>query len=108
MKIFAACILTVIIETVFFRLFAVKGREELTIVALANIITNLVLNLFLAFFPDAYGFPWLLILELAVVASEYLIYRSAFGGSAFLLLMTAAANAISYGVGAAIQAFELF
>ena len=95
-----ACIMTVIIETVFFRLFGWRGRTELVIVMLVNVITNVSLNLIISLLPDVYGSFWLIILELAVVAAEYLIYRSAFGPSGRLLPVTFFANVLSFLLGA--------
>ena len=95
-----ACILTVIIETVFFRLFGWKNRADLIIIALANVVTNVTLNLFLSLVPGAHEPVWIALLELAVVASEYLIYRRAFGASGKLLPVTFFANILSFLVGA--------
>ena len=60
----AACILTVLIETVFFRLFGFKSRLDLRIIALTNVFTNEALNLFLHFEPGAFDTFWIIILEL--------------------------------------------
>ena len=96
----AACILTVLIETVFFRLFGFKSRLDLRIIALTNVFTNEALNLFLHFEPGAFDTFWLIILELLVVAGEYLIYRRAFGPSRRLLVLTFFANVLSFFIGA--------
>ena len=73
----AACILTVIIEVCWFRVFGYKRPLDLGIIALSNVVTNVALNTFLDLVPDAFDVPWLIILELLVVAAEYLIYRKA-------------------------------
>ena len=95
----AACILTVIIEACWFRVFGYKKKLDLGIIALTNVITNVVLNTFLDLVPDAFDVPWLIILELLVVAAEYLIYRRAFGSSKRLLILTFFANVLSFLIG---------
>ena len=103
MQIFLACIITVVVETALFYAFGYRARLDLEIVALANVVTNLTLNLLLALAPALYPFPWILLLEALVVAVEYLIYRHSFGGSLKLFLLTFAANAITYGIGLIIK-----
>ena len=98
----AACILTVIIEVCWFRVFGYKRPLDLGIIALSNVVTNVALNTFLDLVPDAFDVPWLIILELLVVAAEYLIYRKAFGPSRRLLILTFFANALSVFIGALI------
>ncbi len=98
----AACILTVIIEVCWFRIFRYKRPLDLGIIALSNVVTNVALNTFLDLVPDAFGVPWLIILELLVVAAEYLIYRKAFGPSRRLLILTFFANVLSFFIGALI------
>ena len=96
----AACILTVMIEVCWFRFFGYKRPLDLCIIALTNVVTNVALNTFLDLVPDAFGVPWLIILELLVVAAEYLIYRRAFGPSRKLLILTFCANVLSFCIGA--------
>ena len=103
-----ACVMTVVIETVFFRICGFKSWNDLAIIALSNFVTNIPLNLLIMFFPDLYDLPWLLILELAVVAAEYLIYRRAFGKMRFLLLFTFIANVLSFFIGLVLQEMILY
>ena len=102
----AACILTVIIEVCWFRVFGYKKTLDLGIIVLSNVVTNVALNTFLDLVPDAFDVPWLIILELLAVAVEYLIYRKAFGPSRKLLILTFFANVLSFLVGALV--YELF
>lgn len=95
--IFLACALTVLIETPFLALFGYRKRDELIVIVCANVITNLLLNLLLAFRPGA--IRAVLLLEAAAVAAEYGIYALAFGRSRRLFLLTLAANALSYTLG---------
>ena len=103
MQIFLACVITVVVETAFFWAAGYRGRLDLEIVALANVVTNLTLNLLLALVPSLYPLPWILLLEALVVVVEYLVYRHSFGGSLKLFLLTFAANAITYGIGLVIK-----
>ena len=56
LRIFKACILTVFLETGLFYLLGYRKKDDVTIVVCANVITNLVLNLTIAwFFPGGPG-----------------------------------------------------
>ena len=99
LRIFKACLLTVLLETGFFYLLGYREKDDLTIVACANVVTNLTLNLTIALFLSGGPGLWLALLEGLVVLAEYLIYARAFGASGKLFLQTLAANALSYGVG---------
>ena len=105
MRLFLACIITVVVETALFWAAGYRKKEDLAIVALANVITNLTLNLMTNFIPGASALAAVLALECAVVVCEYLIYRSAFGGSAKLFVLTFAANSLTYGLGLLLQRF---
>ena len=97
--IFKACLLTVLIETGLFYVLGYRGKDDITIVVCANVITNLTLNLTIALcFPRGPGF-WLALMEGIVVAAEYAIYARAFGASKKLFWQTLAANVLSYGIG---------
>ena len=98
MTLFAACALTVLIEVPFLALFGFRSRYALTVTVCTNIVTNLTLNLCLRLFPPA-SLTAVLLAEAAVVAAEYGIYRTAFGRSWDLLLLTASANLLSFGLG---------
>ena len=99
MMIFLACIVTVAAETALFWCFGYRDPFSLKIVALANVITNLSLNIFLFFVPSMYPFPLILLPEAVVLAAEYFIYSRAFGGSLRLFLITAAANITTFIIG---------
>jgi hypothetical protein len=107
LRIFKACILTVFLETGIFYLLGYRKKDDVTIVVCANVITNLVLNLTIAwFFPGGPG-SFLLLLEIAVVIAEYLIYAKAFGATNRLFGQTLAANVLSYAAGVVLSAAGL-
>ncbi len=93
-----ACVLTVFLECAFFFLSGYRKGWDLGVIACANEITNLVLNLVMsvAALPRE---PLIYALEAVAVITEYLIYRKAFGPSRRLFALTLAANIISYGIG---------
>ena len=97
--IFLACLLTVVIEGAFLAAFGYRDRLALTVIACANVITNLLLNLtiYLVFRGDP-G-TWLYPMEALVVAAEYAVYAVAFGKGWKLFFLTLAANLLSYGLG---------
>jgi len=96
--IFLACLLTVVIETAFFAAVGYRDRYALTVIVCANVVTNLLLNLFLWLVGGAVG-AWIYLLEALVVAAEYAVYAVAFRPGWKLFLLTLAANCISYGLG---------
>ncbi|MBR2099311.1 MAG: hypothetical protein IKN28_09655 [Firmicutes bacterium] len=107
LRIFKACILTVFLETGLFYLLGYRKKDDVTIVVCANVITNLVLNLTIAwFFPGGPG-SFLLLLETAVVIAEYLIYAKAFGATNRLFGQTLAVNVLSYAAGVVLSAAGL-
>ena len=99
MRIFLACAMTVLIETPFLALCGFRKRDELIVIVCANVVTNLLLNLLLYLAPALYAAPAVALLEAAVVAAEYGIYRLTFGPRRGLLLLVLAANALSFGLG---------
>lgn len=98
MMLFLACLLTVLIETLFLALFGYRKKDDLIIIVCANVITNLLLNVSLALFFSNIG-PGIYLLEALVVASEFTLYSLAFRPSPRLFLLTFAANALSYCLG---------
>ncbi len=99
LRLVKACLLTVLLETGLFYLLGYREKDDVTIVACANAVTNLTLNLTIALlFPQGPGF-WLALMEGLVVLAEYLIYARAFGASKRLFRQTLAANALSYAAG---------
>ncbi len=107
MRLFIACVITVVMESALFWIFGYRKKEDLMIVALANVITNLTLNLIIALVPVAYEQFLVICLEVVVIAAEFLIYKRAFGGSAELMALTAAANLITYTTGLVLTAFDV-
>lgn len=98
-----ACVLTVLIETAFFAALGYRGRDDLIIVAGTNAASNLLLNLalmLLGAYSPGFGGSLILILELIVVAAEYIVYALAFGRSKKLFALTALANILSFSLGA--------
>ena len=94
---YLACALTVLIETtIFISLGYGKDRLFILLCIAVNVATNLTINLVLNAF---YGVPLILTGELAVVLMEYVIYAMAVGNSVKLLLHTALANIVSFGIG---------
>lgn len=97
-------VLTAVIETVFFWAMSRRDRGFLFLCAAVNLMTNLALNLILS--VTGREISLVLILEAAVVASEYLCYSAAEGRSRELFLLTAAANLISYLTGVMIYGWR--
>ena len=98
MRIFLACLLTVLIEVPFLALCGYRDRYSVTVTVCANIITNLTLNLCLRLFlPSSWGVVFAA--ESVVVAAETLIYFAAFKPSVVLFLLTCTANLLSFGLG---------
>ena len=94
-----ACAVTVILETGWFWMFGYDSRDAMTVVACANVVTNLVLNLLLSTVLAPRTLWDVIIPELVVVLVEYAIYACAFGRSRKLFALTLAANAVSFGAG---------
>ncbi len=93
-----ACVLTVFLEGIFFFALGYRNSWDQGVIACANVITNLLLNLVMSVsvFPRE---PFIYVMEALAVITEYLIYRRAFGASRRLFALTLAANIISYGIG---------
>lgn len=100
--IFLACLLTVLIEGAFYALLGYRDRFSLTVIVCANVITNLLLNLLILLVCSGQPGAWIYPMEAAVVAAEYAVYAVAFGRSRKLVLLTLAANCLSYGIGIAL------
>lgn len=100
--IFLACLLTVLIEGAFFALLGYRDRFSLTVIVCANVITNLLLNLTILLVFSGQPGAWIYLMEATVVAAEYAVYAVAFGRSRKLVLLTLAANCLSYGIGIAL------
>ena len=98
MTLFAACLLTVLIECSFLALFGYRDRYSLTVTASANVLTNLTMNLVFRLFVRR-TVPLLLLAEVCVTAAEAGIYAAAFGASKKLALLTVSANVLSFALG---------
>lgn len=96
-----ACVLTVVIELVFFLLVGKRSRDFVFVCVLINIATNLTLNLILSVMNlmGWYGSLQVIVLEVLVVFAEYWVYALLEGKSRKLMLLTIAANVITYGLG---------
>ena len=92
------CLIAVIVETAFFWMFGYDSRDEKTVVACTNVLTALAMNFVMM--PNGYrSIPTIVIAEVILIAVEFGIYTIAFGRSWKLLLLTIAANALSFGLG---------
>lgn len=103
-----ACALTVLLESPVLALWGLRRWNELAVVASANAVTNLLLNLFLGLCPAWAALPAVLLPEAAVVAAEYGLFRLAFGRRRGLFAVTLGANVLSYTLGLLLQALPLF
>lgn len=93
-------LLTEAVEVPLARLLGVRGRD-LVFVMLANVLTNPAVNVLYAaavVLTDLPTAPVLAVLELAAVAVEWLVYRSAVGAKRPLLI-SLVCNAASFGAG---------
>ena len=97
--IFLVCLLTVLIEGAFFAALGYRDRFSLTVIVCTNVITNLLLNLTILLAFSGQPGAWIYAMEALVVAAEYAVYAVAFGRGWKLLLLTLAANCLSYGIG---------
>ena len=107
MTIWTCCLLTVVIELAFMMICGYRSRYEITVIVCANVVSNLLLNLLIIYVFRWQQGLWIIPMELAVAAGEYLYFAHAFGGSRRLLLLTALSNMISYLTGLLIAAFLL-
>lgn len=100
MTLFAACALTVVLETAFLAVFVSREAAFLAVCALSNAATNLALNLTLAGLSGVVNITYIVYpLEAAAVLAEYAVYALLLGRSRRLFFLTLAANLLSYGAG---------
>jgi hypothetical protein len=100
MSLWAACGLTVALETAFLAVCGLRTLPFLAVCVCANAATNLTLNLLLGPLSAMVDITWFIYaLEAAVVAAEYGAYAALLGPSKRLFLLTLAANTLSYCVG---------
>lgn len=97
-------VLTLMLELGFALILGVRGRRNLALVALVNVLTNLPVVLLCSLFPS----PLLTIAaELSAVFIEGVIYRA---GTDFRrpMLFSLSANAFSYLIGLALNALTRY
>ena len=96
-----ACVLTVVTELMFFLLVGKRSRDFVFVCVLINIATNLTLNLILSLLNliGWYGNLQVIALEILVVFAEYRVYALLEDKGQRLMLLTIAANVITYGLG---------
>lgn len=97
--IFIACLITVIIETLFFFLFGYRKGEDMLIIVCCNVVTNLLLNLIIQLLFHGNPGAYIYLLETLVVLTEFLIYSAAYGKNFKLFCLVLAANCLTYGIG---------
>ena len=89
--------LTAVIEICVFILAGHRDRAFIVLCAAVNLMTNLALNLILSL--TGWGYAGIAVLEILVVATEYVCYAAAVGRSGKLLGLTFAANLASFLIG---------
>lgn len=100
MTLWAACAVTVALETAFLAVCGYRTLPFLAVSVCANVATNLTLNLLLGPLSAVVDITWFIyLLEAAVVAVEYGVYAALLGPSKRLFALTLAANVLSYCVG---------
>ena len=96
-------IITLILETAAALIIGIRKADELLRLALINIITNLSINLFLIFWklyhPVNTVLTVIIILELAVVVSEWLLIRKAIKSVKHPFLISLYLNVVSFAGG---------
>jgi len=112
-----AAVLTVVIETSLFFLYGYRQKMFLLIVALANLLTNLSLNLAVfvtallcarQYWPIFALYMVIAAGEAGAVAVEYLIYKKYLkrtGGNRMLFLQVLSTNAVSFFAGILLGCF---
>lgn len=98
-----ASILTAIIETIYFYFQKYHSKSFLLLCIFTNILSNLLLNIFLGMYSLKYVF----LAETVVIISEYLIYALMNNPSKKLLLDTFYANILSIVSGLILKYFQI-
>ena len=101
----SALVLTVLLEGIFALLWGVRSKRDLGLVALANCITNPLVNV-LYRLGRMWGWPRgpvVLALEVAAVLAEWLCYRRTENAVRYPLLFSLCANAFSFCCGLVLQ-----
>ena len=100
--------LTLALELAFALLWGVKGRRDLILVVLVNVLTNPPVNLLFHLLADLRSLPALpvlITLEVSAVAVEWLYYRKTDNGIHHPLPFSLCANGFSYCAGHLLQLF---
>ena len=90
-------VLKAVTEICVFILAGHRDRAFIGLCAAVNLMTNLALNLILSL--TGWGYAGIAVLEILVVATEYVCYAAAVGRSGKLLGLTFAANLASFLIG---------
>ncbi len=99
-------LLTLILEELFALLWGLRGRRELTVVALVNVLTNPVVVLGYHTAVGLFGWSDVAVtaaLEVSAVIVEWLYYCACSEQLKKPLLFALLANAFSYGIGCVIN-----
>lgn len=88
------CLITVLIETLFLFILKYRRKEQLAVIVLVNIVTSLALYLLLSALPNSFIIA--LLLDIVVIAAEYVVYALCFGRSKKLFVLTLIANLITF------------
>ena len=101
MSLLVPCVLTVLLELLFFLAKGNRDRGFLLLCVAVNVATNLSLNLLLTLLSQENLRLSLLVypLEVAVVAAEFFLLSAYEKGGVRLLALVFLANALSYTVG---------
>jgi hypothetical protein len=100
MSLWAACFLTILIETALLALFGKRSAGFITVCVCANAATNLAINLSTGRLLELVDITYFIyVLESAAAAAEYAVYSLLEGRSRRLFCLTLAANVLSYGAG---------
>ena len=103
LKLLAAVVLTILIETAFYFIVGYRSRVFLIACVLINFITNLPLNLALALIPANNGRVLLCPLEIAVVLIEWGVLRLFASKRRGLPALVFFANLLSFSAGLLIR-----
>ena len=89
--------LTALIETAVFAAAGYRRKIDLCLCASVNLLTNLALNLVLSLCGSGTG--TVVLLEILVVAAEYICYSRAYGKGNNLFPLVLFSNLLSYLIG---------
>lgn len=99
-------LLTLVFELSVALLWGLRGKRELTVAALVNVLTNPPVVLLYHVCTGLFGWPGLMVtpvLEVGAVVVEWICYRSCSEQLKRPFLFALAANAVSFGLGLVIN-----